>query len=153
MTRLGIFHVPGLASGGPARPGLPRGGRRWQARGERPAAAVRREAVRSVGLAGGGAGRDLLARAARDPALDRATRRAAIHELARSFGEDALDAMALLLADRDGGVRESAVQALALVPGDGALALLGAAAASDASPVVRREAARAVAGRRTARGR
>jgi HEAT repeat protein len=106
---------------------------------------VRREAVRSVGLAGGEAALALLAGVAGDDTTDFAVRESAIQELGRSFAERALGPLEALLASPDERVRAGAIGAIARVPGDIALALVRGVADGDPSPTVRGRARRAIA--------
>jgi HEAT repeat protein len=105
---------------------------------------VRKELIRSVGLVGTPAAMNVLAGVAETPS-DVAVRQAAIQELGRSMGANALQVLERLLSDSDEAIRKSAVNALTRVKTEAATALLQRAAASDASAAVRQAAAAALA--------
>jgi HEAT repeat protein len=105
---------------------------------------VRKELLRSIGLVGNTAALAVLARAAQEQ-TDQAARQSAIQELSRSFGAQALGTLEQLLSDPDESIRTTTIKATQRVKTDAARALLQRVADTDASAVVRRVAAAALA--------
>jgi len=104
---------------------------------------VQRELVRSVGLVRNDQAKGLLAGIAH-ATDDSALRQTAIQELGRTFGARALDDLNRLLSDPDEAIRKCTVTAVARVKNAAATALLQHTASTDASPIVRNSAIRAL---------
>jgi len=111
---------------------------------------VRAEAIRSMGLIADEKSMTALTQVAAESGYALPLRKSAIQELGRSYGEESIPSLQMLMESPEESIRQNVVRSLAKVDSPEATALLQTVATTDVSTVVRAHAEAAVNSRGTA---